>query len=78
MKVASDARLVLRWTCTACGYINYFVDAASGRFDEERQEAADELGCSPDDLSLIPDTLHCAKCEEQHELPEGFGIGEED
>ena len=77
MKVALDARLVLRWTCQACGYVNYFTESGSGRFPEERAEAAEELGCSPDDLSLVPDVLHCGKCEEPHKLPDGFGIAEE-
>ena len=72
MLEASDARLVLKWTCRACGYINYFAGSTSGRFSEELAEAAEAMGCDPEDLAIMPDVIYCAKCEEPHKLPEGF------
>lgn len=77
MLIATDARLVLRWTCQACGQVNYHAGEHSKIDDAAKAEAAEAFGCRPEDLACMPTTLHCIKCEEAHELPDGFDAEDE-
>lgn len=78
MRTATDARLVLRWTCQACGQVNYHAGEHSKIDDAAKTEAAEAFGCRPEDLACMPDKLHCIKCEEPHKLPDDFGVDEGD
>lgn len=73
MQIAKDARFVIRWTCQVCGNVNYAVDSVSTRANEDREAFAKEIGVDPSTLALIPEVIHCHKCEEAHKMPDDFG-----
>lgn len=78
MLTAVSARMVVRWECAACAHINYFDFTMTPKTEAQLKEILEDVDpedgpVRPEDFILMPDKVFCGKCEEQHQLPDGFG-----
>lgn len=60
-----DGILVLRWKCSECGHINYTGPKMPDA--DEAKEFAEDMGCEPDEVAVIPILLACHYCETIHD-----------